>query len=142
MDLQDWLDAIAQSLSPDQRKALMQKIAQGLRVRTRQRIAAQRDPNGQQFIPRKREQVGRIRRGAMFAKLPKKLKTEYSADHAAVGFKGRDAQVARVHQLGLSDRPNRRQNPIRYPIRELLGFSDDDRAWVAQQIQKFIGNSS
>lgn len=142
MDLQDWLNTIGQSISPDQRKRLMQKIAQGLRLRTRQRIASQREPSGQAFIPRKRNQRGRIRRDAMFAKLPKKLKTEYSSDHAAVGLKGRDAQVARVHQLGLSDRPNRRQNPIRYPVRELVGFSDDDRAWVAQQIQEFIGNSS
>lgn len=47
------------------------------------------------------------------------------------GEDGLDTQVLRV------DRSYRRSNPIRYPARELLGFSDDDRAWIAQKIQDF-----
>jgi phage virion morphogenesis protein len=140
--LQHWLDSLALSLSPAQRKTLMQKLAQGLRLRTRQRITAQQDPDGNRFIPRKRQQIRRIRRDAMFSKLSKKVKTQVSTDHAAVGFSGRDGKVARVHQLGLNDRPSRQQAAVRYPIRELVGFSDDDQQWVKQQIQEFISNHS
>lgn len=35
------------------------------------------------------------------------------------GEGGLDTQVARV------DRPHHRSNPVRYPIRELLGVNDD-----------------
>ena len=140
--LAHWLDGIALSLAPEQRKVLMRKLAQGLRIRTRQRISAQRDPEGHRFIPRKRSQVGRIRRDALFAKLPKKLKTQASADHAAVGFSGRDGKIARVHQFGLNDKPSRHQAPARYPIRALVRFSDDDQQWVTQQIQEFISQHS
>ena len=136
--LREWLDGLALSLEPAQSKQLMLSLAQGLRVRTRQRINTQRDPEGNRFIPRKRQQIGRIRRGAMFSKLPRQLKTDYSSDHAAVGFAGRQAKIARVHQYGLSDRPSRRQQPVRYLRRELVGFSPDDQTWAIQQIQEFI----
>ena len=136
--LREWLDGLALSLEPAQAKQLMQSLAQGLRVRTRQRINAQRDPEGNRFIPRKRQQIGRIRRDAMFNKLPRQLKTQYSSDHAAVGLAGRQAQIARVHQYGLNDRPSRGQQPVRYARRELLGFSADDQTWAMQHIQEFL----
>jgi phage virion morphogenesis protein len=140
--LQHWLDRLALSLSPAQRKTLMQKLAQGLRLRTRQRITAQQDPDGNQFIPRKRQQIRRIRRDAMFSKLSKKIKTQVSADHLAVGLSGRDGKIARIHHYGLSDKPSRTQNPVRYAKRELIGFSDDDQQWIKQHIQEFISNST
>lgn len=136
--LREWLDALALSLEPAQAKQLMQSLAQGLRVRTRQRINAQRDPDGNRFIPRKRDQLGRIRREAMFNKLPRQLKTQYSSEHAAVGLASRNAFIARVHQYGLNDRPSRSQQPVRYARRELLGFSTDDQTWAMQQIREFI----
>lgn len=136
--LREWLDGLALSLAPAESKQLMQSLAQGLRVRTRQRVNAQRDPEGDRFIPRKRDQLGRIRRDAMFSKLPRQLKTQYSSEHAAVGLTGRQAKIARVHQYGLNDRPSRGQQPVRYARRELLGFSTDDQTWATQQIQEFI----
>lgn len=136
--LREWLDGLALSLAPAESKQLMQSLAQELRVRTRQRIAAQRDPSGQKFIPRKREQLGRIRRDAMFSKLQHQLKTQYSSEYAAVGLAGRNAMIARVHQYGLSDRPSRNTQPVRYAQRELLGFGTDDQAWAIQHIQEFI----
>ena len=136
--LREWLDGLALSLAPAESKQLMQSLAQGLRVRTRQRINTQRDPDGNRFIPRKRDQLGRIRREAMFNKLPRQLKTQYSSEHAAVGLAGRNAFIARVHQYGLNDRPSRNTQPVRYARRELLGFSTDDQTWAMQQIQEFI----
>lgn len=136
--LREWLDGLALSLAPAESKQLMQSLAQGLRVRTRQRVNAQRDPEGNRFIPRKRDQLGRIRRDAMFNKLPRQLKTQYSSEHAAVGLAGNQAKIARVHQYGLNDRPSRGQQPVRYVRRELLGFSTDDQTWAMQHIQEFI----
>jgi phage virion morphogenesis protein len=136
--LREWLDGLALSLAPAESKQLMQSLAQGLRVRTRQRVNAQRDPEGNRFIPRKRDQLGRIRREAMFNKLPRQLKTQYSSEYAAVGLAGRNAFIARVHQYGLNDRPSPNTQPVRYARRELLGFSTEDQTWAMQQIQEFI----
>ncbi len=69
----------------------------------------------------------------MFNKLPRQLKTQYSSGHAAVGLAGRNAQIARVHQYGLNDRPSRNAQPVRYARRELLGFSTDDHTWIEKE---------
>ncbi len=137
--LNHWLDQIALCLEPKQRRELMRRLAQGLRVRHRDRIKQQRDPGGSRFIPRKRDQIGRIKRqGALFQNIGKHLKTEYSANHAAVGFGGRTAVVARVHQDGGTVKPSRYAKSVRYPIRELVGFSKQDEKWCMDEIQKFI----
>lgn len=140
--LRHWLDGLAMSLAPAESKQLMQLLAQGLRVRNRQRIQSQRSPDGNRFIPRKRQQIGQIRRGAMFSKLPRQLRTVYSSSQAAIGFSGQIANIARIHQYGLRDRPSRNQQPVNYAQRELLGFSQDDQAWIMQKIQEFISNSA
>jgi phage virion morphogenesis protein len=136
--LRHWLDGLALSLEPAQSKRLMQSLAQGLRIRTRQRIISQRDPEGHRFIPRKRDQLGRIRRHAMFSKLPRQLKTQYSSDHAAVGFAGRTGKIARIHHEGRSDKPHPHAQPVRYARRELVGFSADDQRWIFAAIRNHL----
>jgi phage virion morphogenesis protein len=137
--LNHWLDQITLLLEPSKRRELMRRLAQGLRVRFRDRIKQQRDPNGNRFSPRKREQIGNIKRqGAMFKNIGKQLKTDYSADHAAVGFGGRTGFVASVHQNGKSIRPSKNAKPTKYPIRELVGFSKDDIKWIEAQILLFL----
>lgn len=139
--LNHWLDQITLLLEPSQRRELMRRLAQGLRVRFRDRIKQQRDPNGNLFIPRKRDQIGNIKRqGTMFKSLGKQLKIDYSENHAAVGFGGRTGFVASVHQEGKSIRPSRNAKPTRYPIRELVGFSKDDQAWIKKEIRAFFIN--
>ncbi|MFV5593662.1 phage virion morphogenesis protein [Acinetobacter junii] len=137
--LNHWLDQITLLLEPSQRRELMRRLAQGLRVRFRERIKQQRDPNGNRFIPRKRDQIGNIKRqGAMFKSIGKQLKTEYSENHAAVGFGGRTGFVASVHQEGKSIRPSKYAKTTRYPIRKTIGFSQDDQEWIKSEIQKFL----
>ncbi|ATU46266.1 phage virion morphogenesis protein [Acinetobacter junii] len=137
--LNHWLDQITLLLEPSQRRELMRRLAQGLRVRFRERIKQQRDPNGNRFIPRKRDQIGNIKRqGAMFKSIGKELKTEYSENHAAVGFGGRTGFVASVHQEGKSIRPSKYAKTTRYPIRKTIGFSQDDQEWIKSEIQKFL----
>jgi len=141
--LEHWLDQIALRLGPAQRRELMRRLAQGLRVRTRDRIKQQRDPDGHRFIPRKRNQIGnKKRQGALFQNIGKEIKTEYSADHAAVGFGGQTAAVAEVHQQGKTIKPSRYAKATHYPIRELVGFSKDDEKWIATEVKFFLINST
>ena len=139
--LNHWLDQITLLLEPSKRRELMRRLAQGLRVRFRDRIKQQRDPNGNRFSPRKRDQIGIIKRqGAMFQNIGKQLKTDYSADHAAVGFGGRTAFVAKVHQEGENIKPNRYAKPTQYPIRGLVGFSQEDEIYIIKTISGFLAS--
>lgn len=137
--LNRWFDQYLQHLEPSQRRELMRRLAQGLRIRSKDRISQQRDPNGNRFTPRKRDQIGSIKRkGAMFKKIGQQLKTEYSADKASVGFGGRMAQIAKVHQKGKTIKPSRYAKATKYPVRTLVGFSKEDQEWVKEQIQTFL----
>ncbi|WP_431483721.1 phage virion morphogenesis protein [Pseudomonas solani] len=129
--LEDWAGALLAKLEPGARRQLNQQIGRDLRRSQQQRIAAQLNPDGSAFAPRKSRQLrskkGRIKR-KMFAKLrqAKHLKVQSSADAIAIGFMGRVARIARVHQYGLRDRPERGQADVQYDRRELLGFTDAD----------------
>ena len=72
---------------------------------------------------------GSIRQKAMFRKLRngRNLRADATDQEAWVGFSGRAAQVARVHQEGLSDRPSVKAQPVRYARRTLLGLTDSER---------------
>jgi phage virion morphogenesis protein len=133
--LEAWAGALLNKLQPAQRRALARKVATELRRANAKRIAEQVGPDGKPFTARKnrkefRAKSGRIKRqkAAMFAKLRTAayLKVEASSDHAAIGFFGKIARVARVHHEGLSDRVAPRGPTYKYPARPLLGFSDSD----------------
>jgi len=137
--LNHWLDQLAVLLEPAQRRELSRILSQGLRIRFRERIKKQRDPNGDKFAPRKRDQIGNIKRkGAMFQNIGKQLKTDYSENQASIGFGGRTGFVASVHQEGKTIRPSKYAKATRYPIRELVGFSKDDEEWIKSEIKKFF----
>lgn len=136
--LDAWADALLAQLSPAARRQLARQIATDLRRRQQQRIAAQRNPDGTPYEPRKpqfRRKQGRIRR-KMFPKLrlARHLKTHATADHAMLYFTGQVQHVARVHHYGLRDRVQRRGPVVQYPARGLLGLSGDDQAMVAEWV--------
>ena len=64
----------------------------------------------------------------MFTKLrqARYLKVQSTANIIAIGFLGRTARIARIHQYGLRDRPGKNSPDTKYDRRELLGFSTDD----------------
>lgn len=137
--LNHWLDDFSEKLAPSQKKELMRILAQGMRLRFKSRITAQRDPDGKNFIPRKRDQIGNIKRqGAMFKSINKQLKTTYTAVQAEIGFSGRTAYVASVHQHGKIIRPTSKAKPTRYAIRELVGFGEDDQLWAMSIIENYL----
>lgn len=137
--LQKWLSDIALSLDDSQKKELMRKLSMGLKRRMAQRIKNQNDPNGFKFVPRKRDQIGNKKRtGALFQGITRQIKYEYTADSASVGFAGRTGNIARIHQEGLTDKPTAIAQPTAYPVRELVGFSDDDVKWIETQIIDYM----
>ena len=137
--LNRWFDQFLQHLEPSQRRELMRRLAQGLRVRFKDRIKQQKEPNGNRFTPRKRDQIGNIKhKGTMFNKIGQRLKTEYSAEKASIGFGGRSAYIAKVHQEGRTIRPTDRAKPTKYPIRELVGFSQADQKWIETELERFF----
>lgn len=72
---------------------------------------------------------GSLRRKAMFRKLRTRRYLQAGTDDlgAWIGFSGRAAQIAAVSQFGLRDAPRPGMKDVRYPVRELIGFTAADR---------------
>ena len=132
--LDTWCAGLLQSLQPAERRALAREVARRLRESQAKRIAAQLNPDGSAFEPRKTQARGK--RGAirkkMFAKIrtAKWMKTEAAPNSAVVTFASSVQAMAKVHQFGLRDRVNKRRAgtgpEIVYPERQLLGFTQHD----------------
>ena len=104
--LETWAASLLADIEPGARARLARKVATDLRRSQQRRIAAQRNPDGSPYVPRKREPLrgksGRIKRGIMFKRLRggSYLRTRSDASQVSVEFTGRTARIARVHQFG------------------------------------------
>jgi phage virion morphogenesis protein len=141
VQLENWATSLLLKLAPASRRAIALAISRELRRSQQQRIAAQLDPDGAAYVPRKarkqlRSKKGRIKRDAMFTKLrtAKYLKAKATADVASVEFTGRAGQIASVHQEGGEDRIAPHGPRVRYPSRRLLGFTTTDRVMIRDVI--------
>ena len=147
LDLEHIAGAMLAGLSPAGRRAAARAVAIEMRRSQSARIAAQRNPDGTAYAPRKakglRGKKGALRRTAKAGPMFKKLRTtafmtaDATADEASVGFRGAAAnRIARVHQLGLRDRVERNPNSpkAQYAARVLLGFSDADRQKITDSL--------
>jgi phage virion morphogenesis protein len=142
--LETWASPLLAKLLPQERRRLAMTIARELRRAQQQRIAAQQAPDGTPYTPRKhqgdrlRDKRGQIRRkkAAMFSKLrtARWLKATVTTDAVEVGFFGRVARLARVHQEGLDDRVSPGGKSVRYPARPLIGFTERDRLLIRDQL--------
>lgn len=139
-ELAPWIERIGQQLDAGQTRKLTRRIATKMRTQMKRRIKAQKDPDNKRFTPRKRSQVGSIREGAMFKRLPKMIKTAYTSSRAEVGFSGRTAEVMAVHQYGKTIKPSENSKATRYPIRETVGWSDEDKQLIINEIKDFLLN--
>lgn len=137
--LEDWAAPLLANLKPAERRKLTASIGRKLRRSQQQRITAQRNPDGTAYAPRKQRDLrgkqGRIKR-KMFTRLKttKHLKARSDANSLAVAFLSRAARIARVHQYGLRDRPNRNAQPVQYQRRELLGFTAADLDLIRDEL--------
>lgn len=140
----DWAGALLARLSPAGRRAAMRDIARELRRSQQVRIAAQKNPDGTRYEPRKvrhsdkklRSKRGRIKRTAMFMKLrtARWMKIDASERQLAVGFSGRVALVARVHQFGEKVPVVPGGSEYSYPLRVLLGLTCLEREAIRQRL--------
>jgi len=129
--LETWASPLLAKLGAKERSTVARTIARRLRQSQAQRIAQQQNPDGSGYEPRKpraRAKKGRIRNQAMFGKLrtTKFLRIKFNPNEAAVEFIGRVSRIARVHQEGGTDLVSKQGPRIRYPQRQLLGFSAAD----------------
>lgn len=131
--LETWAAVLLERLEPGARSKLARNIGQELRRSQQKRVIAQENPDGTKFAPRRKRNLrgkqGRIRRKlAMFKKLrtASYLKVRGDSNAVTVGFTGRIARIARVHQYGLKDRAERGAPETSYEQREILGFSEAD----------------
>lgn len=79
---------------------------------------------------------GSVRRNAMFRKLrtARYLRTGVGDLEAWVGFAGRAAAVASIHQYGLRDRPSPKAREVTYAVRRLLGVTEADRERMVESL--------
>ncbi|WP_459614356.1 phage virion morphogenesis protein [Bordetella sp. 2513F-2] len=135
-DVAEWAAGLMARLSPAERRRVNRLVAVELRRAQSDRIAAQRNPDGSTYAPRRarknlRGKTGHIRR-KMFTRLrtARYLKAQATESTALVGFTGATARIARIHQYGLRDRPSPGMPDVRYAVRALLGFTGADRARI------------
>lgn len=145
--IEAYLSGLLGNLAPGARSLLARLIARRLRDSQAKRIAAQQNPDGSAFAPRKprlRKQKGALRR-TMFAKMrqAKYLKAQSSADSAIVTFTGQVQRIANVHQFGLRDRvENRSGSPtVKYAARELLGITQDEQKMIGDMVLEHLAKS-
>ncbi|ABM38597.1 phage virion morphogenesis protein [Polaromonas naphthalenivorans] len=145
--LENWVQPLLAKLTTTERNALARKVGQALRKSQAQRIAGQQAPDGSAFAPRKvfaggkiRGKKGSIRSEAMFSKLrtAKWLKVQVTGEGVAVGFLGRASRIASVHQGGERDLVKPGGPAYQYPVRELLGFTAEDRENIQDLILQHL----
>lgn len=110
--------------------------AGGIRSFHKDRIFKWLEPTPQErnkAAPRARHRTT-IKQRAMFRKLRTYayLRANWDASGVAVGYTGRSARIARIHQTGGTDRAARKAPAIRYARRQLLGLSPDDETAIIE----------
>lgn len=137
-----WAGEILGRVSKEELTRLKRTLAIAIRHDQMERIKGQLNPDGTAFEPRKRRQAvgrlrsrkGKIKQGLMFRKLASArfLKYQNTPEGIAVGFFGRLARMARVHQEGLQDEVSPGGPSHKYASRGLLGFTPSTRAIITR----------
>ena len=140
-ELDAYLAGLLSKLEAPQRRVLARAVAVELRRRQSARIAAQRNPDGTVYEPRKpqlRHKRGGIRR-KMFTRLrmARYMRIEADPNTAVVTFAATAMRIAAVHHFGLRDRVNRNGLTSKYPARQLLGLDDADLSSVTGLVLRF-----
>lgn len=143
-EFEAWLGRIMNGLEPGRRRNASLKLGRALRRANLIRIAANVEPESASMTPRKASvnERGRVRRKAgarMFRRLrvAKSWKIDAQADGVEIiPSTAAIDRVAAVHQFGETDRVGRLRNGrvirAKYPVRRLLGFSEEDRNTTLQ----------
>lgn len=124
------LSALVQALSARERHRLMRCLVLDVRRFNHKNITKQRNPDGSAWPARKTQ----INKGGKIARKKKMMLGLRKARHMRVsnddqsgeiGYRGRTAQIAWVHQTGGLDAAVAGGDVFRYPVRQLLGFPSE-----------------
>ena len=140
-----WAGAQLAKLAPAAQRKLAIEVGRELRASQKQRIAAQKAPDGAAYEARKpreklRKKAGRIKNRSMFLKLRtvRYLKVEQESTGVAIGFVGRAARLARVHQFGETSQVAPGGKAYKYPVRQLLGFTQRERDMIRDKLLEHL----
>ena len=135
--LEDWLTQALAALEPGARSALFREIGRELRKRNQRRITRQTAPDGTPWSPRKRDQFGRVRKAAKMMlglRQARRMALKATPGGLELGYSGRLAQIAAVHQFGAVDAVTEGGAKVKYPTREILGVAPEDLAYLRERI--------
>lgn len=137
--IEAWMGKALAALAPAERSALFRRIGRELAKRNRQHMMRQVGPDGTAWAPRHRDRHGRVRKAAKMMvglRAARRMKTTSTAAGAEIGWNGRDARIAQVHQSGALDYVDRAvtDKQVRYPVRQLIGLSPEDVDFVRDTI--------
>lgn len=144
--LPEHLQRIIDGLSDGELNKLKRQIATKLRQSQSKRIASQQNADGSSYAPRKVQQTlpgrrpKRVRR-MMMQKLKNisQMRIEHNSAGFSIAYGGRMAGIASVHQFGLTSIVSaKRGTSAVYPVRELLGISDEDRQMIDEMVLEFV----
>lgn len=143
--LPQYTNEILQKMSPVERAKISRTIGREVRNSQKQRITSQQNTDGSSYAPRKKRLRDRTKgkvRNKMFSKIKSLtyLKVMSNADSIDIGFAGRIARIARVHQYGLRDRADKNAPSVQYAKRELLGLTEKEITNIASLLEKHISN--
>ena len=141
--LPQYANEVLQKMSAGQRAKLSNTIGRELRNSQKQRITAQQNPDGSSYTPRKKRLRERMKgkvRNKMFSKIKALtyLKIMTNENSINIGFAGRVARMARVHQYGLRDRADKNAPMVQYPKRELLGLTQQEITKITNLLEQHI----
>lgn len=140
-EVEDWLRSAAAALEPSARKTLFAEIGRELRKRNQKRMSRQTDPEGKPWQPRKPDKRGRVRAAVKMMKglrEARRMALKATPGGVEIGYSGRLAHIASVHQFGSVDAVAKGGPMVKYPARGLLGAPPDDIAFVRERIMAAI----
>jgi len=136
--LENWMTTAIESLSPASQKKLARRIGIIVRRSNQKNITKQQGPNGEKWAPRKSRsrhgQVAKKRKMMMGLRKARRMRIDVNSEGVRIGFRGRNAQIAAVHQYGERDQVAQDGPTIEYPVRPVLGFSDDLLSEIEDEI--------
>ncbi len=80
-------------------------------------------------------------RERMLLRLARRMTFRAGPNGLEVGFTGKAADLARIHQEGLVDQVAKGGPMVQYPVRELLGLGTDDREWILDQLIEHLNRA-
>lgn len=141
--LDAWMAQALAALAPAERRSLFRRIGRDLAKRNRAHMTRQVGPDGAAWAPRARDAHGKVRKATkMMAGLraARRLKVTATPQSSEIGWNGRDARIAAVHQFGALDYVDRAHSDAkaRYPARPLIGLTPEDVAQVRATVLEHL----